>query len=391
MFTGILIFLFKLGSRRQMDYFFNSPDFISHIEFLSGQKLERAPDNDTIAYICERLDPAQLISARLHIIQSILRSRALEYCRLLNTYWLIAIDATGRVSYHERHCSHCLTATRNGKTTFYHNTLEAKLVSPDGFALSIATEFIENESPDVKKQDCELRGFYRMAPLLKKDFPQLPICLLADSLYSAGPFFKIAKKYGWHLIVSFKDGSIPSLCDEFIKLKKLSPENSFRRQDVKISQIFSWANDLDYANMKLSIIECVETNKKTRKSTRFVWITDLEVSHANYLAIAKGGRSRWKIENEGFNTQKNGGYALEHAFCSDNNGAKNFYLLLQIAHIINQLLEKGSLLRHLIRHTFGSIRNIARFMLEAFRTYSINSENIESELTIPFQIRFDSS
>jgi hypothetical protein len=385
------MFLFKLGARRQIDFLFNSPDFIRHIEFLSGQKLERAPANDTIAYILERLDSTQLLKVRLHIIQSLIRSRALEHGRLMNTYWLFAIDATGRISYHERHCPHCLTATSNGKTTYYHNTLETKLVSPDGFSLSVATEFIENESTDVKKQDCELRAFYRMAPLLKKDFPQLPICILADSLYAAAPFFKTAREHKWHFIVSFKKGAVPTLFDEFETLKTLSPENSARRKNDKLTQSFSWVNSLDYAGMTLSVIECLEISIKTRKTKRFVWITDFEVSHTNYLAIAKGGRLRWKIENEGFNTQKNGGYELEHAFCSDNNGAKNFYLLLQIAHIFNQLLEKGSLLKHLLKHTFGSIRNIARFMLEAFRTCFINADTLEAELAAPFQIRFNSS
>jgi hypothetical protein len=385
------MFLFKLESRRQIDFFFNTPEFVSQLEYLCGVSLERAPDNDTVAYLCERMAPAELHKARLHIIRSLIRSRAIEGGRLLNTYWFIAVDATGRVAYHEKHCDHCLTATHNGKTTYYHNTLEAKLLTPDGFAFSIATEFIENESSDVKKQDCELRAFYRMAPQLKKDFPQLPICFLGDSLYAAAPFFKITENNKWRFIVTFKEGSIPTLFDEFRTLKKLSPEDSARQDDEKVTQRFHWVNHLDYADMNLAVLECAEKNKKTGKITRFVWITDMEVSHANYQDIAKGGRLRWKIENEGFNMQKTGGYALEHAFCSDNNGAKNFYLLLQIAHIINQLLEKGSLLRHLVKRTFGSVRNMARFLLEAFRTCFLHPETLETELAVPFQIRFDSS
>lgn len=115
------------------------------------------------------------------------------------------------------------------------------------------------------------------------------------------------------------------------------------------------------------------------------------MNQQNYRSVAKGGRSRWVIENQGFNTQKNGGYALEHAFCSDNNAAKNFYLLLQIAHIINQLLEKGSLLRDLANGTFGGIRNLSRFLLEAFRTCLIDADALKVELSAPFQIRLDSS
>lgn len=385
------MFLFKLGSRRQIDFFFNTPRFLSQLEYLCGVPLERAPDNDTVAYACERLDPDELHKARLYMVRSLIRSHALDNGRLLDTYWLIAVDATGRVTYHEKHCDHCLTMNADGKTIYYHNTLEAKLVTPDGFAFSIATEFIENESPNVAKQDCELRAFYRMAPKLKKDFPQLPLCFLGDSLYAAAPVFAAARENKWRYVIMFKQGSIPTLWSEFTTLKALCPENTARRQNDKVIQTFHWVNHLEHAGHTVSVIECVEKNKKSGKKTRFVWVTDMEVSHANYLAIAEGGRLRWKIENEGFNTQKNGGYALEHAFCSDNNGAKNFYLLLQIAHTINQLLEKGSLLRQLVKHTFGSIRNIARFMLEAFRACPLDAETLEEELAVPFQIRFDTS
>ena len=58
--------------------------------------------------------------------------------------------------------------------------------------------------------------------------------------------------------------------------------------------------------------------------------------------IGHAGRLRWKIENEGFNTQKNGDYQLEHKYCRKSyNGMKNYYTLLQLAHAINQLIEKG--------------------------------------------------
>ena len=59
----------------------------------------------------------------------------------------------------------------------------------------------------------------------------------------------------------------------------------------------------------------------------------------------QGGRQRWREENEGFNTQKNSGLNLEHAYSHRCWAA--YYFLLQIAHLLLQLVEKGSLLRHL--------------------------------------------
>jgi len=44
------------------------------------------------------------------------------------------------------------------------------------------------------------------------------------------------------------------------------------------------------------------------------WITNLKPDQKNALSLALHGRLRWKIENEGFNTQKNGGYEMEHGY-----------------------------------------------------------------------------
>ena len=105
----------------------------------------------------------------------------------------------------------------------------------------------------------------------------------------------------------------------------------------------------------------------------------------------KGGRLRWKIENEGFNVQKNGGYNLEHAYSRDPNARKIFYLLLQIAHLIFQLIEKGSLFRKAFPKGLGSQRNLAKRILEAWRNLQISAGVFCSLGEGRFQIRFDTS
>jgi len=127
------------------------------------------------------------------MVCQLIRSRVLDNRRLLGKYHRIAMDASGIISYNERHGDHCLTKTssKTGKITYYHMVLEAKLVTEDGLALSVKTEFIENQGKEETKQDCELRAFYRLAPRLKETFPQLSICLLLDALYAAEPVMEI--------------------------------------------------------------------------------------------------------------------------------------------------------------------------------------------------------
>ena len=67
-----------------------------------------------------------------------------------------------------------------GNTSWFHNVLEARLVTPNGFSLSIATEWIENSEFEYEKQDCELNAFKRLSKITKKMFPQLSICVVVE-------------------------------------------------------------------------------------------------------------------------------------------------------------------------------------------------------------------
>jgi hypothetical protein len=103
------------------------------------------------------------------------------------------MDGTGVLSYTERHCEYCLTQKqKNGEIRYYHPVLEAKIVTENGYAFSLMTEFIENTDPQATKQDCELKAFYRLEERLKKRFPHAPFCLLLDGLFAGGPTLSIA-------------------------------------------------------------------------------------------------------------------------------------------------------------------------------------------------------
>lgn len=106
------------------------------------------------------------------------------------------------LTFRELHCTvpawydYCLTRElNNGERLYYHPVLEAKLVTANGFAFSLMTEFIENADPQVEKQDCELRVFYRLSKRLKVRFPHLPMCLLLDGLFADGPTFQLCQNY----------------------------------------------------------------------------------------------------------------------------------------------------------------------------------------------------
>jgi len=162
LFTGLLMFLCHLAARRQIALKFrdNPP---SAVNFARLFGVEEAPHGVTLNCAFKNIDPFQAQECVTRLVEILIRKKVLEGYRLLDRYYVIAIDGTCIYNFSERHCERCLTRTHNGVTTYYHYALEAKLVTYDGFSFSLMSEFIENPQPNPTKQDCELNAFHRLA------------------------------------------------------------------------------------------------------------------------------------------------------------------------------------------------------------------------------------
>lgn len=293
LWLGIFLFLCRLGSKRKISYKLSTEDFLKNLTTLTGSYDKKTAHHDTVEYFCQRLTPKEICVVRHKMIYRLIRMKALDKFRLLDSYFMIAVDGTGHLAFKERHCPHCLTKQKDGKILYYyHNVLEAKIVTDSGLAISVETEFILN-SDGASKQDCELTAFYRMVKRLKKQFPQLKICLLLDSLYAAAPVMNTLNKYRWKYIITFKEGSMPDRYDEFTRLEKLCRQNEIKLTDNKVVQEYSWVNGIEHKGNFFDVIKLDEIRENSQ--TRFVWITNLKVTKNNIVKIAKGGRLRWKI------------------------------------------------------------------------------------------------
>ena len=253
--------------------------------------------------------------------------------------------------------------------------------------------FIENPGEmknEKDKQDCELKAFRRLLPKLREDFPQLTICLLMDALYANENVFKLCEQYKVAYLTTFKEGSMSATWKEYQALKGLAPQQRLRDSGEERTLEFSWVNGIDYNGRTLNVLEMTET--KGGKQTYYcAWLCSWFITKDNVKALGLGGRGRWLIENEGFNSQKTGGYEMEHAFSTDNVAAKHFYFLLQIAHVTNQLMEKGSLLREKIRTSMGSLRVFSERLWSLMTETLIEPERLRAFLAQRIQIRLDTS
>jgi hypothetical protein len=392
---GLLVFLLKLGARRQVRFELDSREALENLNRLCGRSHATLAHSDTLEHFLGHVPPAAYHRLRRQMIHRLLRMKVLDDARLFG-HALIVIDGTGQLTFHQRHCPHCLEQTVGGQTRYYHPVLEAKLVTPSGLALSVGSEFIENTDPQATKQDCELKAFGRLAERLAQDFPQLRVCLGLDGLYAKGTVLDICEQHDWKYLISFKEGSLPAVWQEYQTLRELCPQNRLVRQRPgEPRQTFAWVEHLEYQDdqhrpHRFQAFECREQVGDT--SRFFAWLTNFPLRADNVAILAnRGGRLRWKIENEGFNLQKNGGFALEHAYSTRPGPMKNWYLLLQIAHLILQLLERGNLLGQAPIRLFGSLRGLARRLAESLRQQLIPAEALEPACCAAMQIRLNSS
>ena len=137
LWLGIFVFLLRLGSKRRIKYKLSTEEFLKNLNKLCSGYSEKVAHHDTLEYLCQRLGPEELCIVRQKMIYRLIRMKALDKFRLLGEYFMIAVDGTGHMVFKERHCPHCLTREKDGKILYYyHNVLEAKIVTGTGLAIS---------------------------------------------------------------------------------------------------------------------------------------------------------------------------------------------------------------------------------------------------------------
>ena len=323
----------EMKSMQEMTRELNTEEAIQNIAEICGLELEEIPHCDTINDVFEKVKVEEIEKIRKYMITKLIRGKMIQKYKIRDKYYHIIVDGTGLATSRKKYNENCLVKNKtdkNGKEYQEYSTyvLEAKLVVGE-MVFSIGSEFVENINEDETKQDCETKAFKRLAEKIKEEYPKLKIIISGDALYANKPVLDICKEKGWKYIIRFKEGAIPSLYNEFETVVAKANESTIKD--------YEYVTGLDYQEEKVNIIKY--TDKK--KGTEFIYITDLPITNRNIKATINVGRRRWKIENEGFNIQKNGTFDIGHLYSKNQIAIKVHYLMIQIAHILRQLLENG--------------------------------------------------
>ena len=334
--------------------------------FIGADEKEYLPHGVTENEYLERLDSGELESIQSDIVYQMIRRKTFDDAKCSGR-WLVLIDGTeldeGNQQKNKNYLSRCYNRGKETEFIKYHRSvLEAKIYFGNNLVCSMATEPIENSaeylhkkySEEKLKQDCEQKAFVRLADKIKKRFPRLPICIVADGLYVSEKIMKLCLKNGWAYIIRYKEGCASSIEEEY--------QNIPKKQQVKNAE---YVNEVIYKEMTVNVLKYKETKQKKGEwiTTDFTWITSLKITDKNAEKIVVAGRTRWKIENQGFNRQKNWQGDIEHACSFNERAQKNHYLMEQIADFMKQLYEYFFLKKNEIKKTQ---KNISSDLLASF-------------------------
>lgn len=203
--------------------------------------------------------------------------------------------------------------------------------------------------------------------------------------------------------MTFKEGTLPTVWEEVRELLTFQQQNQHQEHIIKPRQgteerHYRWVTELTYQGYSLNWLECretvIQTNKKgesEKKISVFTHLTDLSLNVHNAVNTSQTGRLRWKIENEGFNTLKNGGYALEHKYSRVSYQAtKNYYQLIQVAYLINQLMTNSTRFQNAYFSTKNhpTIKSLWQDLIAAMKWAELDIDHLQAITVQKIQYRF---
>ncbi len=334
--------------------------------------VQAIPSSNTIKEVMDDQDSRLFNPLFSHLVQRLQRGKQLNQFKLYRGRTVCSIDGVQYHSSHAIRCKQCLTKRHKGTVTYQHFALQAALMHPDQKqVVPVLAEPIQNQDGN-KKQDCETNAAKRLFPRLRKQYPKMKLIIVGDDIFSRQPMIESVRANKFDYFFVAKPSSHPYMFAWLAACNAIPERREVDQQGRTI--IFQWQNDVPlhggqdavHVNFfsKTTITFDAAGKQKHRRTES--WVTNLEVSDEHVRLFVRGAKTRWKIENECFNTLKNQGYELAHNYGhGEQHLAFNFYLVTLLAFTLHQISELCDIAFQACRKKAGSKRRL----WEKFRTF----------------------
>ena len=309
--------------------------------------ITHVPSDTRLREILDPVDPNCLRLAFQAVFNELQRGKGLEPFVFHNGAYLLALDGTGYFSSSTIHCASCLEKvnSKTGEVTYSHQLLGASIVHPDlREVIPLAPEAIIKQDGSTKN-DCERNASKRLLREIRSEHPHLKFIVIEDGLASNAPHIEELLALKMNFILGAKPGDHAFLFDRWIQAHDSGQVTVITSKlEGGGEREISFAQDLplneSHPELRINLLHVVETDADGITRRQFSWVTDLAITTQNAAHLARGGRARWKIENETFNTLKNQGYHFEHNF---GHGKQNLSvvlaMLMMLAFLVDQVQQ----------------------------------------------------
>jgi hypothetical protein len=313
-------------------------------------RILNVPSDTQMRAILDSLDPDLLRALFNDVFRQLQRGKALEPYVFHEGCYLVSMDGTGYFSSKKIHCDCCLQKknSKTGEITYHHQMLGAVVVHPDHKqVIPLAPEPIIKQDGD-NKNDCERNAGKRLLEKIRAEHSNLKMIVVEDGLASNAPHIRLLKSLDMHFILGAKPDDHEHLFEEVNKAEAEGRVTTLRWMDDSGKEAVQceirFAHDLPLnksnADLLVNFLEYTEYASDGSIRKRFSWVTDLTITRENSHHLVRGGRARWKIENETYNTLKNQDYHFEHNFGhGEQNLSVIFAMLMMLAFLVDQTQE----------------------------------------------------
>jgi hypothetical protein len=293
--------------------------------------------------------------------------------------YVLALDGTGYFSSQTIHGLSCLEKHhRDGSMTSSHQMLGAALMHPDRRAvIPLMPEPIVKQDGS-EKNDGERHAAKRFIAKLRQDHPHLGFIVTEDGLSANAPPIETLHDDGCHDILGVKAGDHAYLFAQVQVAEREGRLPYYERHDraAGVAHQFRLVNDMPLNESRSDVrVHCIEYGEVSEDKVQHCsWVTDFRVTKYNVYKLMRGGRARWKIENETFNTLKNQGDNFDHNYGhGEQHLSVVFATLMMLAFLVDQTQQLCCALLQAVWHQLGSKRLLWERMRALFFDYELAS------------------
>jgi hypothetical protein len=335
--------------------------------------IENVPCDTQMRSILDDIEPESIRPVFRDVHRQLEHSGELRKFVFLEGSYLASLDGTGYFTSKKIHCACCQQKVnkKTGEVTYYHQMLGGVIIHPDRReVIPLMPEPITRQDGE-SKNDCERNAAKRFLARLKQDYPHVTFTITEDALSPNAPHIRELNKHNYHYILGVKEGDHEYLFEQVALARQQGRTTEFEQQEGGALHRFSFINQMPLnksnPDILVNFVEYWEIKKD--KTQHFCWVTDFTITKLNVFTIMRGGRARWKVENETFNTLKNQGYHFEHNF---GHGKKHlsvvFAALMMLAFLVDQVQQLACELFQAALKKKGSRKRLWEEMRALFRT-----------------------